>query len=111
MKKILADKLEVASQNDDVELALNFEVTMPVYEEFTQDKIDALISKIKAEKSVSFMVLFEGKVPDISIDMMAICCKDSLGIIRAKEDIDKLSEVLQDETITKFVYDVKMLYH
>ena len=75
MKKILADKLEVASQNDDVELALNFEVTMPVYEEFTQDKIDALISKIKAEKSVSFMVLFEGKVPDISIDMMAICCK------------------------------------
>mgnify|MGYP006905530634 CR=1 FL=1 len=29
---------------------------------------------------------------------MAICCKDSLGIIRAKEDIDKLSEVLQDET-------------
>lgn len=53
------------------------------------------------------MVLFEGKVPDISIDMMAICCKDSLGIIRAKEDIDKLSEVLQDETITKFVYDVK----
>lgn len=43
--------------------------------------------------------------------MMAICCKDSLGIIRAKEDIDKLSEVLQDETITKFVYDVKMLYH
>lgn len=111
MKKVLADKLEVASQNDDAELALNFEATMPVYEEFTQDKIDALISKIKAEKSVSFMVLFEGKVPNISIDMMAICCKDSLGIIRAKEDIDKLSEVLQDETITKFVYDVKMLYH
>lgn len=111
MKKVLADKLEVVSQNDDAELALNFEATMPVYEEFTQDKIDALISKIKAEKSVSFMVLFEGKVPDISIDMMAICCKDSLGIIRAKEDIDKLSEVLQDETITKFVYDVKMLYH
>lgn len=111
MKKVLADKLEVVSQNDDAELALNFEATMPVYEEFTQDKIDALISKIKAEKSVSFMVLFEGKVPDIFIDMMAICCKDSLGIIRAKEDIDKLSEVLQDETITKFVYDVKMLYH
>lgn len=60
-EKVLADKLEVASQNDDAELALNFEATMPVYEEFTQDKIDALISKIKAEKSVSFMVLFEGK--------------------------------------------------
>ena len=38
MKKVLADKLEVASQNDDAELALNFEATMPVYEEFTQDK-------------------------------------------------------------------------
>lgn len=112
MKKILKDKfvvneLEVLGQ--DGELTLDFTMAVPEYKIFTPKDIGVVLDKIKSAQYVSIMPLTIGKVPDVSLEMMAICTKDCLGII--KENDSALQTILEDETIIKYAYDVKTFYH
>lgn len=109
MKKILADKF-LSMQNDDMEtLSLNFEVAVPYYDKYNEENIDGFLAKVKTVKQIAIMPVIVGKVPNIEAREIAIACEDKLGLFMG--DNACLTDVMQDENIVKFVYDVKMLEH
>lgn len=109
MKKILADKF-LSMQNDDMEtLALNFDVTVPCYDKYNEENIDGFLTKVKTVKQIAIMPVIVGKVPNIEAKEIAIACEDKLGLFMG--DNACLTDVMQDENIVKFVYDVKTLEH
>lgn len=109
MKKILADKF-LSMQNDDMEtLALNFDVTVPCYDKYNEENIDGFLAKVKTVKQIAIIPVVSGKVPNIEAKEIAIACEDKLGLFMG--DNACLTDVMQDENIVKFVYDVKTLEH
>lgn len=109
MKKILADKFLLVQTDEMETLALNFDVTVPSYDKYNEENIDSFLAKVKTVKQIAIMPVASGKVPNIEAREIAIACEDKLGLFIGNNDC--LAEVMQDENILKFVYDVKMLEH
>lgn len=109
MKKILADKFLLVQTDEMETLALNFDVTVPSYDKYNEENIDSFLAKVKTVKQIAIMPVVSGKVPNIEAREIAIACEDKLGLFIGNNDC--LAEVMQDENILKFVYDVKMLEH
>ena len=106
MKKIL--KTTKNDVEDDAELALNFEAEVPKYEQYTKQNIAQFIDEVKQNKYISLFAIVEGKMPEQKLKMMAVATGNTVGFV---EDSMLIREVLNDDTIVKYVYDVKSLYH
>lgn len=105
MKKILKTNI---NNVDETELALAFDVELPKYEYYTKENISEIINTVKVQKEIALIPIIEGKMPDQSLKSMAIASGDILGFI---EDVTLIEDLLEAENITKYVYDIKSLYH
>lgn len=105
MKKILKSNVNNVEQT---EISLAFDVEVPQYEFYTKDNISTVIERVKAQKELALIPIIEGKMPEQSLKSLAIASGDLLGFI---EDFAIIKDLLIDEHITKYVYDVKSLYH
>ncbi|MDM8144073.1 DNA polymerase I [Megamonas hypermegale] len=107
MKKILAAEFKTDLQP---ELTLDFESSaLPDYQLLNAENIAEFKQAAQAEKEISLLVQTEGKVPHVSIKLMAASVGGRIGLI--KEDFSLLDDVMAAEDIAKNVYDVKSCYH
>ena len=107
MKKILAAEFKTDLQP---ELTLDFESSaLPDYQLLNAENIAEFKEAAQAEKEISLLVQTEGKVPHVSIKLMAASVGGKIGLI--KEDFSLLDDVMAAEDIAKNVYDVKSCYH
>lgn len=107
MKKILAAEFKTDLQP---ELILDFESSaLPDYQLLNAENIAEFKQAAQAEKEISLLVQTEGKVPHVSIKLMAASVGGRIGLI--KEDFSLLDDVMAAEDIAKNVYDVKSCYH
>ena len=107
MKKILAAEFKTDLQP---ELTLDFESSaLPDYQLLNAENIAEFKEAAQAEKEISLLVQTEGKVPHVSIKLMAASVGGRIGLI--KEDFSLLDDVMAAEDIAKNVYDVKSCYH
>lgn len=109
MKKILTSKFLVENEKDIEALALNFEVNIPKYDKYTDENIDKFLTLVREKKQIAIIPIIEGKVPNIKAKEFAIACEDKLGIFIG--ECSCLTDIMINEDIVKFVYDVKMLEH
>ena len=107
MKKILVSEFKTDLQP---ELTLDFESSaLPDYQLLNAENIAEFKEAAQAEKEISLLVQTEGKVPHVSIKLMAVNVGGRIGLI--KEDFSLLDDVMAAEDIAKNVYDVKSCYH
>ena len=107
MKKILVSEFKTDLQP---ELTLDFESSaLPDYQLLNAENIAEFKQAAQAEKEISLLVQTEGKVPHVSIKLMAASVGGRIGLI--KEDFSLLDDVMAAEDIAKNVYDVKSCYH
>lgn len=107
MKKILVSEFKTDLQP---ELTLDFESSaLPDYQLLNAENIAEFKEAAQAEKEISLLVQTEGKVPHVSIKLMAVNVGGKISLI--KEDFSLLDDVMAAEDIAKNVYDVKSCYH
>ncbi|BEU88006.1 DNA polymerase I [Selenomonas sp. TAMA-11512] len=71
---------------------------------------EALFQSVKKTGSVVFCAAFKGQVPEISIEKLCVA-SDEIAAIAEAEDIKELHPLIEDEEITKIVFDLKTLLH